>query len=328
MKPRKRKYIKKILTIEQINEAKELYKTTPIYKLSKIYNCCQKVLTRNLLENGVILKSYAERSTKYTLDDNFFKSVKEWEEKHSYFLGWLMSDGHHNVKHTRIQIRLQEKDKKILDILKNIIKYTGPLNFLKRESINDFIKKSTKKWQSRWGLNITSKQITTDLLRLGIDNDKTNNLEFPAYLKEELIPHYLRSFYEGDGTISYSMYKNNTQIKFALNVIATRPFILTLQKILKDKIEIESQILIDRKIKNGNIVLRFAGKLNALKFFNYVYKDASFVLKRKFTKFLKLINHIKKEFKLKRKPHGYKRLRPELNKSILIAKNIIQNAEY
>jgi hypothetical protein len=265
---------------------------------------------------------------KYQANFGFFNNPKNWEQKHAYFLGWLMSDGHHSVKMHRIQIRLQERDKRVLEILKDIIAYTGPLIFLKREKINDFIKRFTKKWQHRWGLTINHQNITDDLLKLKIDNQKTNNLEFPDYLNENLLPHYLRSFYEGDGTISYSMYQNNKQIKFAINVIATRPFILTLQKILKDKLEIESQILIDKKIKNGNIVLRFAGKLNALKFFNYVYEGADFVLKRKFVKFLKLINHIKREFKLKNKPKGYQKLEPELNKAISIAKDIIQNAEY
>jgi hypothetical protein len=324
MKNKRNDYI--ILNNEEIEQVKILYKTLPIYKIAEILGICDKTLVRNLKQNKFVFKTATERSTRYTENQSFFNNPKNWEQKHAYFLGWLMSDGHHNVKIKTIQISLQEKDKKILQILKNIIEYTGPLTYQKRNGINNFIKNTTVTYQNRWRLGIKSNNISNDLLKLKIDNNKTNNLEFPTYLKEDLISHYLRSFYEGDGTVSYSMYPNNI-MKFSLNVIGTKLFVNYLQSLLKQKLNIESAILDDGKMKNGNVVLRISGLLNSLIFFNYVYKDARFLLKRKFRKFLRLVNHLrhKTNWKNKNKQHL---INKELKISISIAKDIIKNAQY
>jgi len=263
----------------------------------------------------------------YDKDYNFFKNPEYWEQKHAYFLGWLMSDGHHNINKRVIQITLQEKDKEILETLKHIIKYTGPLTYQKRNGINDFIKKSTVTYQNRWRLSVAHPEITNDLLRLGIDNNKTNNLEFPTYLRDDLIPHYLRSFYEGDGTVSYSMYDDNKTMRFSLNVIGTKPFVEYLKQLLKKKLNIESTILDDGLMKNGNLILRVSGLLNTLIFFNYTYKGARFVLKRKFRKFLRLINHLRRKTNYQGQLQKEK-IKVELDKAIIIAKDIIQNAKY
>lgn len=263
----------------------------------------------------------------YSCDETFFENTKKWEEKHAYFLGWLMSDGHHDLNKGSISIRLQEKDKRILEILRDIIKYNGNLGFVKRNGINDFIKKSTNNYQNRWNLHIYNRKLSKDLLNLKIDNHKTNNLEFPIYIEDNLISHFLRSFYEGDGTISYSMYDKNKIMRFSLNVIATKPFINYLKEFLSKKLKIESTILNEVRIKNGNVILRISGLLNALIFFNYTYRDANFVLKRKFRKFLRLINH------LKRKTNWHSKIqevliKEQLNNAMYIANNIIKYAKY
>ena len=77
-------------------------------------------------------------------------------------------------------------------------------------------------------------------------------------------------------------------------------------------------------IKNGNVIVKFSGNLAALKFFNFVYKDAKFILKRKLRKFLRLINY------MKRKRHVKNKLQTEveLSKAISLIKQIIINSEY
>ncbi|MEK6881017.1 MAG: hypothetical protein AABY22_15470, partial [Nanoarchaeota archaeon] len=123
------------------------------------------------------------KKTKYDVDINFFKNPENWEQKHAYFLGWFESDGC-NQKNGTLRIAIQEKDKRILEILKEQIKYNGPLYYLKRNGVNSLIGNS--KWQNRWSLNIARREISNDLLNLGIDNNKSNNLRFPEYLKDNL----------------------------------------------------------------------------------------------------------------------------------------------
>jgi ABC-type oligopeptide transport system ATPase subunit len=297
---------------------------TPIHILGKKYNVDPTVIKRILIENNAKIRPIYEAKLKYKKDYLFFKNPENWEQKHAYFLGWLMSDGTHGVKNRYIKISLQERDKKILEILKNIIQYEGPLLYNKRNGINETIAKYTKTYQNRWSLQVNHYEITNSLLELGIDNNKTNNLRFPRYLKTELIPHFLRSFYEGDGTISYNFYKG--QIRFEINLISTKVFCEEVKKILEN-ITISSQIIPAQNVKNGNVVLRINGNNNAIKFFIYAYTNAKFVLRRKFKRFIKFLNLQKRTAQLY-DTELENNNRDMLNRAILIALDVAKNAEY
>lgn len=271
------------------------------------------------------------KNRKFNINNNFFKNPDNWKEEQAYFLGWLLSDGNHTVKKGLFRIRLQECDKKVLEILRNIIKYEGELKYEKRNKINEFIKAHTKTYQNRWGLIITHKEMSNDLLRLGIENNKTNNLDFPNYLKSDLIIPFLRSFYEGDGTISYSIQADRyNNLIFDIHLLGTENFLRVVQKILKNKLNIKSRIVEKPNIKNGVKQLQFNGCLNSIRFFNYFYGDAKYLLRRKFRKFLHLINWIKRRLndKNRKRMKNYKQFQMELDKAIEIAKDIIKNAEY
>lgn len=261
------------------------------------------------------------RKRKYTLNEEFFENPELWGQKQAYFLGWLLSDGHHNIKNGSFSIKLQERDKKILEILKDIIQYTGNLYFIKRGIINNFIKHTTNNYQNRYGLSIVRREVSNSLIKLDIKNNKTDKLEFPKYLKPELISHFLRGYYDGDGTISYHYNKNN--LRFDIHLLGTINFCGKVKELLIDKFNIKFR-QINKSQNKTTVQIQFSGRLNALKFFNFVYKDAKYVLKRKFKKFLRLINYTKKNEFTKNKEE----FEIELNKAIIIAKNIIKNAKY
>lgn len=266
-----------------------------------------------------------KRNSKYQINENFFTQIDDWNEKQAYFFGWIGSDAHHDVKRGKLQLRLKESDKPILEILKNCIHYTGPLYYEKRNTLGKIIIDNKAKASNRWGLCFTNKQISTDLTNLGITNLKSNDLRFPSFLKESLISHYLRSYYEGDGTISYSYDCNHmTRLRFEIHLIGQLDFLIEVEKILKAQINVKTYIIKDPKCSNNSHILKFHGNLSSLKFFNYIYKDAHFLLRRKFKKFLRLINYMKK--------HIYKRkieeTNQELQKAIQLAKQLIQTAEY
>lgn len=263
--------------------------------------------------------------SKYKVNEKFFLNTEKWTERESYFLGWLLSDGHHNVNSGNISIKLQEQDKHILESLKNIIEYSGPLLYVKRKKINDLIAKNSKKIQNRWCLTITRRTLSDSLLKLNVTNDKTNHLDFPKYLDKNLYPHFLRGFYEGDGTISYSVYKG--KVMFEIHLLATKEFCKSVQLVLSS-IGIKSRIIVDNKIKNGNVLVKFSGNESALKFFNYIYANTHFVLKRKLRKFLRLINYMRRVKVWKFGKPLSNELKNTIKQSIKIATDVINNAEF
>lgn len=256
---------------------------------------------------------------KYTINHNFFLNPREWTEKQAYLLGWILSDGHISSSDNSISIRLQKRDKKILEILKDILDYSGPLLLSRRITVN---KRIYGNYQDRWNLFFTSKQIKKELIDMGYSSRKTESLIFPKSLNKELYPHFLRGFYDGDGTIAYNYVGN--YFKFAINLIGLDGFLSEVKFILDSSISRHSRIE-KTNCDNPTIkTLRISGILSGLKFYNFIYKDANFVLKRKLRKFLRLINFCKRKKFIRLSDEIHK----ELSTAIIITKNILQNAKY
>ncbi len=215
-------------------------------------------------------------SRKYSFNQHFFDNPKKWTEKQAYWLGWLASDGYINREY--INLNLQETDRCVLDSLKNLIKYTGPLSYLKPKPAiwGDKIYQSQNQFQLRiYGVDLSKK-----LNSLGLDNKKGSNYKFPTFLKKELYPHFLRGLIEGDGSFSFS----NNCLQFEL--ISTPQVLSVIQKIFS-KIGIKT-FLKEKVFGSGTRIIAFKGNNMAMKLFNYIYKNCKYYLPRKVSYFIKL----------------------------------------
>lgn len=233
---------------------------------------------------------------KYTVNVDFFKNPEQWTEKQAYFLGWILSDGHINKKNNCISIKLQAKDKPILEKLKELVEYSGPILNIKRNTCN----LPGVNFQHRAALSINCRTMKEDLVRLGFDHKKGVNMTFPKFLRKDLIPHFLRAYIEGDGCISYSHGKGKLLPEF--NLIGTLKFCSFFIKYLEKELNINFK-KDDTVYGNGCVRIRLSGCINMVKLLSYIYKDCQIFLSRKFKKSLKIINYCKRNIcLLKRKP--------------------------
>lgn len=74
-------------------------------------------------------------------------------------------------------------------------------------------------------ISVCSSTMINHLAKYGIVQNKGFNLVFPNFLKEELLRHYLRGYFDGDGSISTNGKNRNGSPKYALNLIATESFL-------------------------------------------------------------------------------------------------------
>ena len=51
-------------------------------------------------------------------------------------------------------------------------------------------------------VNVCNKKMCNDLFNLGIVSNKSLTLQFPKNIPNSLIKHYLRGYFDGDGSIS------------------------------------------------------------------------------------------------------------------------------
>lgn len=219
---------------------------------------------------------------KYNLNEHYFDKIDS-EEK-AYFLGLLYADGCHYEELSCITLSLQEEDVEILEKLNLIIGSDRPLMLVKHSKY-----KSTLKDQFKLSLN--SKHISHSLSKLGLMSRKSLILQFPTeeQVPRYLLKHFIRGYFDGDGSISYWVEKKSKALRFDCSIVSTEDFCNSLASYIKDELNILTKIKTRFKKHNTstrNILIK--GKKMIHKFMSWLYEDATIFLQRKYKKYNEL----------------------------------------
>lgn len=218
---------------------------------------------------------------KYTLNQNYFEKIDS--EDKAYFLGLLYSDGCMSTRNYSIQIAIQEQDKNILEKFSSYLETNKPLKILKKSLIKGF--KNLKKVYYRKHqclMVISSKKLYNDLSNLGLTSNKSLSITFPTHINQAILHHFIRGIFDGDGGI-YLGIKNRCSVSIAGNPI----FLKSIQKILEQN---NIKMSLEKHYISDVYYCRMSGRLNCIDFYNYLYKDSTIYLQRKYDKFQECIN--------------------------------------
>ncbi len=152
---------------------------------------------------------------KYNIDKNLM-NVIDTEEK-AYWLGFFYADAYNNEKRGRIVIELQEQDKSHLD---KCAKFFGS----PREP---FLQLKNKGKYIAYRLELNSIYLSKVLKQHGCPQAKSFTIIFPKWLNNNLINHFIRGYFDGDGSIW--IHQNQLNI----SIISTKEFNLKLQNIFQ-----------------------------------------------------------------------------------------------
>lgn len=239
------------------------------------------------------------RSTiKYDVDLDYFKNIDT--EAKAYHFGWATSDGCNQGY--GFTLFLHKKDVEILETFKKECGYTGPL--------------ISKQKQNQIGLTINRQEFVKNLERHGVARRKTYCLEFPKFLPSNLLRHFCRGHFEGDGTVGLT--KNNKEVRASI-VSKMKNFLLDFKQILEERIGITCSVG-EKKGKGkykDNIcyVLYISGNNNTLKFLDWIYEGCNFFLSRKRNTYLKAKEHINNN--IRRMPYRQPVLKLDLKENTL-----------
>ncbi|MFA5153415.1 MAG: hypothetical protein WC554_12700 [Clostridia bacterium] len=245
--------------------------------IAKKFGVCTSSICRFLKKNNIEIRDPSHSKRKYKINENIFETIDTPEK--AYWLGLLYADGCHLPKKNEIRISLQEIDKEILDKLKEFLGYSGNLIFLN-------FKSKYPKWQNQYKLQITNKKISSDLLKHGFISDKTYKLEFPLFLEEYLQSHFIRGFFDGDGSIYLSPFKKDYVRTGRFNIVAPINFLDKIQEIFIKNFNFKKNKY--QYITNRNEfvkILCYSGNFKLSIIRDYLYKDSTIFLKRKKDKF-------------------------------------------
>lgn len=229
---------------------------------------------------------------KYSYNEEFF-SIIDSEEK-AYFLGLLYADGCNHG--TGFSISLQDRDLEVLEQFKSAIQYTGPINFYQPKQYN-----LIKKPKMTCRLNFCGRKVAKDLSNLGCFQRKSLILKFPSYeqVPEPLVRHFIRGYFDGDGSVSFYSSGPNQHRKSKASFIGTLEFLNGIEYHLN-----KNGINTCRKIENNKYNKKYpelkncwnmaiSGTLQVENLLNYLYKDCKCFIRRKMDK-LNLISSYKR----------------------------------
>ena len=247
-------------------------------------------LTRlyNHLKKRGLSRSNTQNSRKYTLNHDFFKTIDN-EEK-AYWFGFLYADGYitqykksENSKY--IGVALNEKDINQLEKLKKVLEATYPINHYTTTSYGVLV--------NYVRLLITSKTMFHDLQTKGMVERKSLILKFPKseIVQKHLIHHFIRVYFDGDGSFSRS--KKHTAA-YTFKLCGTKQFL----KEVGNQIGFPNRKLSKRhKNKKNNWCLEIGGRQQVMQIGQYMYKNATVCLERKYKRYMELVNYERKPVK-------------------------------
>ena len=237
----------------KIKELYEMGKYTT--EIDGILNLRKGTAQYILNKNNILLRHRGPKSK--IGSEDFFDKI-DCEEK-AYFLGYIMADGNVSITNNQycLKFHIAIQDKEIVD------------RFL--QSINSSNKATFRDKTSSYYLSLTSIHMCKRLIELGVIPQKTSKECIQESISQNLIHHYLRGVFDGDGITCMGKSKRSGFVG-SINII---------KAILN---ELNEELTIFKAGKNKKVVYFLGGKKFSMKLYNYLYEDATIWLQRKRTR--------------------------------------------
>jgi len=132
-------------------------------------------------------------------DENFFK---KWNSEMAYILGFFTADGSMTKnKRGAHFIEFQITDKDLLSKIQKRLGSNHKISVRRRQ--ND-------KWRTVYRLQVGSKEIYNDLLKLGLKPKKSKRLSLPK-IPLKFFSDFTRGYFDGDGNVTVCTYKRKAR---------------------------------------------------------------------------------------------------------------------
>lgn len=241
--------------------------------ICKMFNVSKHKILSVLKENNIELKT----SKKYNYNNDIFENI-DTEEK-AYWLGFLYADGYVRERKkvgSELRLKLSIVDKE------HLIKFKG---FISEDDIPLIYEEYRNSKSCK--VSINSKKIVSDLINKGCINKKSKIIEFPNFMDNSLISHFIRGYFDGDGSISYS----DKQI--GLNFVSgSENFLKKVASILESSTNCKNANLVGSS-KNYKYI-QFSAKEDLYRLYDYLYMNSTIFMERKKVKYTFIINNFTK----------------------------------
>lgn len=221
---------------------------------------------------------------KHFFDENYFENI-DTEEK-AYWLGFIAADGSivksSEYNSYRLYINLSHVDEGHLEKFRSAIG-ASDTKFQKYTSTKGF---SNPNGSTTSRIVLNSFKLCNDLEKYNIYQRKSYDIEIPN-IDDNLMPHYLRGVFDGDGSYHYHYDVNNNRYRYTFEIVsASKVFVEQIQKYLLS-VGIKTNLYYRKEFDYFRLMT--ASKKELLKLIDFLYSNATVYLDRKYKK----INEIK-----------------------------------
>lgn len=246
------------------------YNNESIEKIYKNMECGRSSLINKLHEWGAErprIKRQTRHNALYDIDYEYFDNI-DCEHK-AYWVGMLLADGFVNDK--QVSLTLKQSDKELIEQFKTDLKAEHPIR------------------TNHYGyptFGFVCKRICDTLTSYGFHNHKSYSFDLDkllAVIPEEYEHHFIRGMFDGDGSVRYYKYDYQKIPFFHLGYTGL--------KNICDYVSLKLDI--DTIIDEGNnltYTVRTHNPKKIIDVYNYLYKDATIYLERKYNTFQEIID--------------------------------------
>lgn len=243
--------------------------------LEEKYNVSRSTISSYLEKIG-IKKIKGNHYRKYFHDEDFFEKIDS-EEK-AYWLGFMFADGYIVDNEKRygqdaFALTLAKDSIDSLEKFKKSIKATNPITW-------DTSKKNS---QPQGRLLMRSQKTVNDLIDKGCVKQKSLILQPPKNIPEELIRHFIRGFFDGDGSLmKYERTKDSTI--YSINITSTYEMVKWIKQVFQ-----MGQIFPEKR-REQTWYFTVGGNQQVITLYHFLYDDATIWMDRKYNRFQELLN--------------------------------------
>ena len=208
------------------------------------------------------------------IDEDYFENIDS--EFKAYILGFIFADGFVG-EHNDFCISLSDKVNDNLRILKM---------FQNELKIDDLIYHSIDKdGNGKYTFKFSNEKIVRDLNKNGVYTCKSLTLEYVPNIRKNLMNHFIRGYFDGDGSICSWYDKYDNRQRYCMEILGTKKFLLQIQEILCSECHIKETKLHDVNHTQGLTRISHRGIKNLIKIREYLYKNSTVFLTYKHNRF-------------------------------------------
>lgn len=218
----------------------------------------------------------------------FFSNIKT--ELQAYLLGFYAADGNIQYERAKFRITLNIVDADSVNLFRDILCPTAKTSIIgEKQMINT---RNNKEYTIKpsYSLEICSRKICNDLTNYGMGEQKTyKNLEIPK-MPENLIKHFIRGYFDGDGCITGWLAKDSGRIRFrrSFDICGkTNSILIEFINFFKSN---DIKINLNYLKRDDMYRIKTSSKKELIKIFHLLYDDANYYMSRKYEKFNHYVN--------------------------------------